>query len=124
MNLSWSGCFLGAKQRNFSLRLILLEAGFLETEMGHCLLFKLKCNIPLVICVLTHVRLFVTPWTAARRLLCPWDSAGKTTRAGCRSLLQGIFPAQGIEPTPLASPALAGWLFIPEPLGKPCALSL
>ena len=29
------------------------------------------------------------------RLLCPRDSAGKTTGVGCRALLQGIFPTQG-----------------------------
>ena len=26
------------------------------------------------------------------RLLCPWDSPGKSTRVGCHALLQGIFP--------------------------------
>ena len=29
------------------------------------------------------------------RLLCPWDSPGKNTRAGCHALLQGIFLTQG-----------------------------
>ena len=29
------------------------------------------------------------------RLLCPWDSPGKNTGVGSRSLLQGIFPTQG-----------------------------
>ena len=28
-------------------------------------------------------------------LLCPWDSLGKNTGAGCHVLLQGIFPTQG-----------------------------
>ena len=32
------------------------------------------------------------------RLLCPWDSPGKNTGAGCHSFLQGIFPAQGSNP--------------------------
>ena len=32
------------------------------------------------------------------RLLCPWDSLGKNTRVGCHSLLQGIFPTQGLNP--------------------------
>ena len=27
-------------------------------------------------------------------LLCPWDSPGKNTGAGCHFLLQGIFPTQ------------------------------
>ena len=46
----------------------------------------------------SHVRLFVTPWTIAYRLLCPWDSAGKNTGVGCHALLQGIFPTQGSNP--------------------------
>ena len=29
------------------------------------------------------------------RLLCPWDFSDRSTGAGCHSLLQGIFPAQG-----------------------------
>ena len=37
----------------------------------------------------------VTPWTAAHRLLCPWDSPGKNTGVGCHFLLQGIFLTQG-----------------------------
>ena len=53
------------------------------------------------------------------RLLCPWDSPGKNTGAGCHSFLQGILLTQG-------SPAVAGRLFTTEPPGKPilsCLLS-
>ena len=32
------------------------------------------------------------------RLLCPWDSPGKNTGVGCHSLLQEIFPSQGLNP--------------------------
>ena len=31
------------------------------------------------------------------RILCPWNSPGKNTGVGCRSLLQGIFPTQGLN---------------------------
>ena len=31
------------------------------------------------------------------RLLCPWNSPGKNTVVGSRSLLQGIFPKQGLN---------------------------
>ena len=31
------------------------------------------------------------------RLLCPWDSPGKNTGAGCHSLLRGIFLTQGLN---------------------------
>ena len=34
-------------------------------------------------------------WPA--RLLCPWDSPGKTSGVGCHSLLQGIFLTQGLN---------------------------
>ena len=35
------------------------------------------------------------------RLLCPWDFPGKNTGVGCHFLLQGIFPTQGLNPSPL-----------------------
>ena len=35
----------------------------------------------------SHVRLFATPWTAASRLLHPWDFPGKSTGVGCHCLL-------------------------------------
>ena len=47
---------------------------------------------------LSHVLLFVTPWNAARRLHCPWNSPGKNIGVGCHSLLQGILPTQGLNP--------------------------
>ena len=47
--------------------------------------------ILMMCCVLSHVWLFVTPWTVAARLLCPWDFPGKDTVVGCHALLQGIF---------------------------------
>ena len=48
--------------------------------------------------LLSHVQLFVTPWTVAPRLLCLWDSPGKNTGVGCHFLLQGIFLAQEWNP--------------------------
>ena len=38
------------------------------------------------------------PMTCPTRLLCPWDSPGKNTGVGSHSLLQGIFPTQGLNP--------------------------
>ena len=52
---------------------------------------KYKCQS------LSHVQLFVTPWTPAR-FLCPCDSPGKNTGMGCHSLLQGIFLTRGTNP--------------------------
>ena len=39
----------------------------------------------------------VTPWTAACRPLCPWDSPGKNTGLACHALLQGIVLTQGLN---------------------------
>ena len=38
----------------------------------------------------SHVRLFVTLWTAAHRLLHPWGFLGKNTGVGCPATLQVI----------------------------------
>ena len=40
------------------------------------------------------------------RLLCPWDLPGKNTGVGCHSLLQGIFPTQGLNPFEPSNPGL------------------
>ena len=45
--------------------------------------------------LLSHVWLFVTPWTVAHRILHLWNFLGKSTGVGCHFLLQGIFPTQG-----------------------------
>ena len=47
--------------------------------------------------LLSHVQLFVTPWTIAFQALSPWDSPGKNTGMGCHFLLQGIFLTQGLN---------------------------
>ena len=39
------------------------------------------------------------PWPT--RLPCPWNSPSKNPGMGCHSLLQGIFPTQGLNPGPL-----------------------
>ena len=44
-----------------------------------------------------------TPRPGPARLLCPWESPGKSTEVGCHSLPQGNLPDPGIE---LGSPAL------------------
>ena len=41
---------------------------------------------------LSRVRLFATPWAYS-----PWNSSGQNT-GGILSLLQGIFPTQGLNP--------------------------
>jgi len=45
-------------------------------------------NLLLLLSHFSHVRLCVTPQTAATRLPRPWDSPGKNTGVGCHFLLQ------------------------------------
>ena len=52
-------------------------------------------------CMLSHVRLFATPWTVPARLFCPWNFPGNNTEADCHFLLQGIFLTQGWNTHPL-----------------------
>ena len=50
-------------------------------------------------CMLSCVRLLVTPWTLARqaRIFQARDFPGKNTGEGCHFLLQGIFPTHGLN---------------------------
>ena len=58
----------------------------------------LLCSKLLQVALRSRVRLFVTPGTAAYRLLRPWYFPGKSTGEGCHFLLQRIFPTQGSNP--------------------------
>ena len=46
---------------------------------------------------LSHVQLFVTPWTIAWQAPLSMGFPGKNTRVGCHALLQGIFPTQELN---------------------------
>ena len=48
---------------------------------------------------LSCVRLFETHGLWPASLSCPWNSLGKNTGVGSHSLLQGIFPTQGLNPS-------------------------
>ena len=47
---------------------------------------------------LSHLQLFVTPWTVACQASLSWNSLGKSTGVDCHSLLQRNFPTQGSNP--------------------------
>ena len=46
-------------------------------------------------CVLSRVRLFVTPWAVARQAPLSMGFSSKNTGVGRHALLQRIFPTQG-----------------------------
>ena len=86
------------------------------------------------VCLLSHfscVRLFVTLWTDSAKLLCPWHSPGKILEwVASHALLQGIFPAQGLNPSLLycrwilyhlshqGSPSILDWATYPFSRGS------
>ena len=49
----------------------------------------------------SRVLVFATHGLQPTRLLCPWDSPGKSTGVGCHAFLQGFFPARGLNLCPL-----------------------
>ena len=59
---------------------------------------------------------FVTLWTVATRLHCPWDFPYKNTGVGCHFLLQGIFQTLGLNPHLLC---LMHWQADSLPLAPP-----
>ena len=71
------------------------------------------------VCVLSCVRLFVTPWTVA----CQTPLSVEFSRQEYWSELPfpspGDLPDLGIKPTSLVPPALAGRFFTTVPPGKP-----
>ena len=88
--------------------------------MEMLVLRKTKFKLALHVCfVISHVRLFVTLWTAACQFLCSWDFSGKSTGVVCHFLLQGIFPVQGLN---LHLLCLLNWqtgILPTKPPGKP-----
>ena len=71
---------------------------------GSCGFLATSLRLPWLLCaacaVLSRVRLSVTRWTGARRLLCPGGSPGKSPEVGCRALPWEV-SAPGVEPAPL-----------------------
>ena len=84
--------------------------------LGFVFFFSLQLQEPLVMRAksLWLSQTLCDPMEPAR-LLCPWNSPGKNTEAGCHFLLQGIFPTQG------SNAHLLYWqvgFFTAEPPGK------
>ena len=66
-------------------------------------------------CVLSHVRLLVTPWTVAHQAPLSMGSSRQEHWRGLPLPSPGDLPAPGIEPVSPVSPALAGGFFITVP---------
>ena len=66
----------------------------LQQSQQTCLLNRQASDISLPG---SFVVLVPKPCPTPARLLCPWDSSGKSTGVGCHFLFQGIFPTQGLK---------------------------
>ena len=66
--------------------------------------------------LLSHVRLFATPWTVPTRLLCPWGFSRQNYWSELPCSLLGDLPYPGIKPR---SPTLQTDSLPFEPPGKP-----
>ena len=93
---------------------------FLCCSLASC--YSLDVSFCRCACMLSHVWLFVTPWTVAHQLLCPWDFSGKNIGVGCHFLLQGIFPMRDQTYMMFPYPSVGKKrLFYPLPLSTlPC----
>ena len=69
--------------------------------------------------LLSHVQFFATTWTVACQAPLSMEFSRQEYWSGLPFPTPGDLPDPGIEPTSLASPALAGGFFTTEPPGKP-----
>ena len=77
------------------------------------------CVFLVPINVLSHVRLFVAPWTVAHQAPLSMGFPRQKYWSGLPSPPPGDLPDPGIKPASSVSPALAGGFFTNEPPGKP-----
>ena len=70
-------------------------------------------------CMLSHVRLFATPWTVAPQTPLSMGFPRQKIWSGLPFPAPKSLPDPGIKPMSLASPALAGRFFMTIPPGKP-----
>ena len=69
--------------------------------------------------LLSHVRLFATPWTGANQALLPMKFPRQEYWSGLSFLSPGDLPGPGIEPMSLVSPALQADSLPLVPAGRP-----
>ena len=69
---------------------------FLSISLPFC---SISFSFPVSFCVQSWLTLCNPMDCSPPRLLCPWNSPGKSTGVGSQSLLQGIFWTQGSKPS-------------------------
>ena len=76
------------------------------------------------VCVLSHVQLFATPWTAAHQAPLSMEFSRQEWWNGLPFPTPGGLPDPGIEPDSPASLVLSGRFFTTEPPGEPVYINL
>ena len=84
--------------------------------MGVCVCV---CVCVVCVCVLSHVRLFATPWTVARQAPLSMGFSRQESWSGLPFPPPGSLPDPGKETMSLVSAALAGGFFTTAPPGEP-----
>ena len=100
-NMLWGRPRLCSQTAGLDISLSSLTSTTLGSSLYACVSLPEKILRKPTSCMLSHfshVRLIVTLWIVAHRLLCPWNSPGKNTGEGCHALLPGIFLTQGLSP--------------------------
>ena len=78
--------------------------------MRPCVCVCVCVSICICVChMLSHVWIFMTPWTGTHQAPLSIDFPGKNIRAGCHLILQGIFLTQGSNPHLLHS-SIGRWI--------------
>jgi len=68
---------------------------------------------------LSHVQLFMTPWTVAHQVPLSMGLSQQESWRGLPFFPSGDLPDPGIQPESPVAPVLAGRFFTTEPPGKP-----
>ena len=97
-------------------------AELIHSNVWVCFLGSCVC-VCVCVCVcfqsLSRVWLFATPWTLAHQILLSMEFTRQEYWSGLPFPPLGDLPNSGLEPSSLASPALAGGFFVSVLLGKP-----
>ena len=72
-----------------------------------------------LVCVLSHIQLFATPWTVTLQAPLSMEFSRQEYWSGVPFPPPGDLPNTGIEPESPIAPELAGRFLMPEPPGKP-----
>ena len=103
--------------RSFQLRLKTVTPEEKYQCINYSFLFVVSLYVH--VCVLSRVRLYVTPWTIAHQVPLSMEFSRQEYWSGFPSPTPGDLSDSGIKPTSLESSALPSGFFTTAPTGKP-----